>query len=231
MSEREDKPRVWQRMLSGCELDLISPDPSQIQPEDIALGLSRQHRWNGQTQGLYGYSVAQHSIMVAELLHMDSITCLEDIPQDPTDPEKWRRAALLHDGAEYVCHDLISPLKNAVGDVFREVEATLMEAIHDRFNLPKTLPDCVKFAIKQADLQACVTEAVQLAKFSKTELSDVFGTSLQPLQSVISVWSEAQARVAFLEALERYSPLLRQETTADALSSESKAVDLKAIKI
>ena len=58
--------RAWQRMLSGRKLDILSPSPLDIEIEDIALGLSRVTRWNGQTTGAHAYSVAQHSILVEE---------------------------------------------------------------------------------------------------------------------------------------------------------------------
>ena len=56
--------RAWQRMLSGRKLDILSPSPLDIEIEDIALGLSRVTRWNGQTIGNHAYSVAQHSVIV-----------------------------------------------------------------------------------------------------------------------------------------------------------------------
>ena len=57
--------RAWQRMLSGRRLDLLDPSPFDIEIADIALGLSRVARWNGQTVGPHGFSVAQHSLLVA----------------------------------------------------------------------------------------------------------------------------------------------------------------------
>jgi hypothetical protein len=44
-------PRAWQRMLSGRRLDLLDPSPLDIEIEDIAHGLARVARWNGQTLG------------------------------------------------------------------------------------------------------------------------------------------------------------------------------------
>ena len=64
----QKKPRSWQRMLSGRRLDLLNPSPLDIEIEDIARGISRVARWNGQTSGGYPLSVAQHSVIVAELL-------------------------------------------------------------------------------------------------------------------------------------------------------------------
>ena len=60
--------RAWQRMLSGRRLDLLDPSPLDIEIEDIAHGLARTARWNGQTQGRHIFSVAQHTLLVEALL-------------------------------------------------------------------------------------------------------------------------------------------------------------------
>ena len=56
--------RAWQRMLSGRRLDLLDPSALDIEVEDIAHGLARVARWNGQTSGAHIFSVAQHSLLV-----------------------------------------------------------------------------------------------------------------------------------------------------------------------
>ena len=102
MAERprkKNEPRAWQRMLSGRRLDLLDPSPFDIEIEDIAHGLARVARWNGQTIGEHAFSVAQHSVVVEEIAaHI----------KPGLDP-KWRLAALLHDASEYVIGDMISP--------------------------------------------------------------------------------------------------------------------------
>ena len=60
-------PRAWQRMLSGRRLDLLDPSPLDIEIEDIAHGLARVARWNGQTMGGHIFSVAQHTLLVGEI--------------------------------------------------------------------------------------------------------------------------------------------------------------------
>src|SRR5215216_2731902 len=57
-------PRAWQRMLSGRRLDLLDPSPLDVEMADIAHGLARVARWNGQTAGAHIFSVAQHSLLV-----------------------------------------------------------------------------------------------------------------------------------------------------------------------
>ena len=106
MTENTPLPkRAWQRMLSGRRLDLLSPEPKDIDIGDIAHGLARVARWNGQTKGDHGYSVAEHSLLVLQLF------CL----LKPKAAYRWQLAALLHDAPEYVIGDLISPFKAAIG--------------------------------------------------------------------------------------------------------------------
>ena len=97
--------RAWQRMLSGRRLNLLDPSPLDIEIDDIACGLARVARWNGQTKGDWAFSVAQHSVLVERLA----------VRFKPDLDRKWRLAALLHDAPEYVIGDLISPFKAAVG--------------------------------------------------------------------------------------------------------------------
>ncbi|WP_370268517.1 HD domain-containing protein [Nioella sp.] len=158
-------PRAWQRMLSGRRLDLLDPTPVDIEIEDIAHGLAFVARWNGQTEGDFPYSVAEHSILVEEIFRR----------VDPSAPAKWRLAALLHDAPEYVIGDMISPVKAAVGPGYGELDARLTAAIHLRFGLPATLPKTVKARIKRADKVSAWLEATQLAGFSVAEADKFFG--------------------------------------------------------
>ena len=136
-----EQDRAWQRMLSGRRLDLIDPSPLDIEIDDIAQGLARVARWNGQTEGDHAFSVAQHSVVVEEI-------CAR---LEPDWPSQWRLTALLHDAAEYVIGDMISPFKAALGYDYKAFEHRLEAAIHHRFGLPVTVPDTIKKLIKQAD--------------------------------------------------------------------------------
>jgi len=158
-------PRAWQRMLSGRRLDLLNPSPLDIEIADIAHGLARVARWNGQTAGAHAFSVAQHSLLVEQIFIRQA--------QAPSRTE--RLAALLHDAPEYVIGDMISPFKAAVGGDYKTVEAKLQQAIHLRFGLPPVLPAALKNAIKRADQIAAYFEATQLAGFSQAEARKFFG--------------------------------------------------------
>jgi uncharacterized protein len=158
-------PRAWQRMLSGRRLDLLNPSPLDIEIEDIAHGLARVARWNGQTKGDHAFSVAQHSLLVeAVASHLD-----------PKLARPWRLASLLHDAPEYVIGDMISPFKAAVGLDYKAFERSLLAAIHMRFGLPGALPKWVEQHIKRADGIAAYLEATQLAGFEIKEAHSLFG--------------------------------------------------------
>ena len=181
--------RAWQRMLSGRRLDLLDPSPFDIEIEDIAHGLARVARWNGQTHGDHAFSVAEHCVLVED--------CLAQLK--PGAPERWRLAALLHDAPEYVIGDLISPFKAAVGIDYKALENRLQAAIHLRFGLPAQLPDELGVLIKRADRASAFFEATQLAGFSTSEANEFFGAprGLRPVNLVPMSARDAQA--AFLE--------------------------------
>jgi len=164
-TRRGTPARAWQRMLSGRRLDLLDPSPVDIEIEDIAHGLSRVARWNGQTLGDWAFSVAQHSVLVEDLAAR----------LKPETPAKWRLAVLLHDAPEYVIGDLITPFKAAVGIDYKALERRLMTAVLLRFGLPGELPQHVRKLTKRADSIAAYLEATQLAGFTTTEAGRIFG--------------------------------------------------------
>src|SRR5512142_3214786 len=158
-------PRAWQRMLSGRRLDLLDPSPFDVEVEDIAHGLARVARWNGQTQGRHIFSVAQHSLLVETLARA----------KVPRLDRNGRLAILLHDAPEYVIGDMISPFKAVIGDAYKAVEKRLLSAIHRRVGLPADLPAELVKVIKAADHGAAFLEATQLAGFSVEEARRFFG--------------------------------------------------------
>ncbi len=182
-------PRAWQRMLSGRRLDLLDPSPLDIEIEDIAHGLARVARWNGQTIGAHAFSVAQHSLVVEEI-------CRKLAP----DWDKKRRLmALLHDASEYVIGDMISPFKAALGLDYKAFEAKLEAAIHLRFGLPAHPTPAEKATIKRADLICAYFEAVQLAGFSEAEAKRFFGAPPRGLALKLTPAPTAQVQEAFLK--------------------------------
>src|SRR5712692_8975178 len=144
LSAAETSPRVWQRMLSGRRLDLLDPSPLDVEIANIAHGLARVARWNGQTSGAHIFSVAPQSLMVKAITRIRS----------PRLDRRARLAVLLHDAPEYVVGDMISPFKAVIGDSYKAVERRLLAAIHLRFGLPAKLPDALQNLIKVADRSA-----------------------------------------------------------------------------
>jgi uncharacterized protein len=160
-----DLPRAWQRMLSGRRLDLLNPSPLDIEIEDIAHGLARVARWNGQTKGDHAFSVAQHCVLVEAIAtHVR-----------PGMSKSDRLKALLHDAPEYVVGDMISPFKAALGLDYKAFEKDLLRAIHLRFGLAAETPPILETQIKTADKYAAYLEATQLAGFSLAEAEKFFG--------------------------------------------------------
>jgi 5'-deoxynucleotidase YfbR-like HD superfamily hydrolase len=162
---RRAQDRAWQRMLSGRRLDLLNPNSADIAIEDIAHGLARVARWNGQTRGAHAFTVAQHALVVEDI--SDAL--------NPAWPPAWRIASLLHDAPEYVIGDLISPFKAAIGLDYKAFERRLLDAIHRRFAVPSPLPAQVRAEIKRADRIAAYFEATVLAGFSRAEAEIFFG--------------------------------------------------------
>ncbi len=156
--------RAWQRMLSGRRLDLLHPAPLDIEIEDIAHGIARVARWNGQTTGDHPYSVAQHSLLVELILRR----------LKPKAGPVERLAALLHDAPEYVIGDMISPFKAAIGLDYKDFEHRLAAAVHIRFGLPPDLAPTLEKLIKRADRLSAWFEATQLAGFSEAEAAKHF---------------------------------------------------------
>ncbi len=191
--------RAWQRMLSGRRLDLLDPTPVDIEIEDIAHGLAFVARWNGQTKGDWPYSVAEHSLLVEQIMTRMS-----------TRPEpRWQLAALLHDAPEYVIGDMISPVKVAVGPDYGALDERLAAAIHIRFGLPARLPAAIKKRIKAADKLSAWLEATQIAGFTEAEADRFFGRpeagQLEGLS--LHLRPPAETRAAYLA---RHQALLAQ---------------------
>ncbi len=207
---RSKPPRAWQRMLSGRRLDLLDPSPFDIEVEDIAHGLARVARWNGQTIGEHAFSVAQHSVVVEEITaHL----------KPGIDP-KWRLAALLHDASEYVIGDMISPFKSALGVNYKAFEARLEGAIHVRFGLPPKTPPAIKALIKKADKACAYFEATQLAGFSHKEALGFFGAPPAGYDLVIDPLPASLAQERYLDRYRVLAEAVGLIPAADAWHTE-----------
>jgi hypothetical protein len=185
-------------MLSGRRLDILDPSPMDVELSDIAHGLARVARWNGQTQGDYPFSVAQHSVLVLELFRS----------ANPESSAVWQVQALLHDAPEYVMGDIISPFKAAMGGNYKDVENRLLSAIFLRFSLPASMPTALAKLVKKADREAAFFEATHLAGFGGDEARKFFGEPSQPtfdldsFDKLIRPWPTREAHDRFVAAFE-----------------------------
>jgi 5'-deoxynucleotidase YfbR-like HD superfamily hydrolase len=192
------RERAWQRMLSGRRLDLLDPSPLDVELSDIAHGLARVARWNGQTQGDFAFSVAQHSVLVEAVFGFTN----------PAATAVERLYALLHDAPEYVMGDIISPFKAAMGGNYKEVELRLLSAVHIRFALPAEAPAPLTRLIKRADRDAAYLEAINLAGFGEDEARRFFGApnfatfELSSFGQLIQPWPAREAHDRFVAAFE-----------------------------
>ena len=192
--------RAWQRMLSGRRLDLLDPSPLDIEIADIAHGLARVARWNGQTSGANIFSVAQHTLLVEAVMRAAS----------PRVDGRVQLAALLHDAPEYVIGDMISPFKAVLGGDYKVVERRLLAAIHIRFGLPPVLSAEIEKQIKAADRGAAFLEATELAGFSADEARRLFGRDPDLPETAkrdyLTPWSAAKAQKRFLARFAALAP-------------------------
>jgi 5'-deoxynucleotidase YfbR-like HD superfamily hydrolase len=180
-------------MLSGRRLDLLAPRPEDIEIEDIAHGLARVARWNGQTIGDHAFSVAQHSLLVTDIV----------AAMEPAFSARELCAALLHDSPEYVIGDLISPFKAAVGLNYKAFEEKILAAIYHRFGIGEIEPQ-VAAAIKRADTAAAYYEATLLAGFEPQEAKCFFGRpelprTLEAQLRTLTPHSTKEAEARFLD--------------------------------
>jgi hypothetical protein len=199
-AEANQEARAWQRMLSGRRLDLLDPSPLDIEIEDIAHGLARVARWNGQTDGAHIFSVAQHTLLVDAVARA----------RWPRLDRKARLAILLHDAPEYVIGDMISPFKAVIGGSYKVVETRLLAAIHIRFGLPAKSSAEIERMTKAADRGAAFLEATRLAGFAAAEARRFFGPPprLSPAieRDYLTPWPAGTAEKRYLE---RFAGLAR----------------------
>jgi 5'-deoxynucleotidase YfbR-like HD superfamily hydrolase len=189
--------RAWQRMLSGRRLDLIDPSPLDVEIGDIAHGLARVARWNGQTKGPEIFSVAQHSLLVEALFAAG----------EPFPSGKARLTALLHDAPEYVIGDMISPFKAAIGGDYKLIEERLKRAIHIRFGLAAEPLDDLNRLIKIADRASAYLEATALAGFAIAEARKLFGAPDLPLRDFAAYLEPMRPAVVEARFLARFTEL------------------------
>lgn len=169
--------------FTGRCLDLIRPDPADIDIRDIAHSLAMQCRFNGHTKRFY--SVAQHTVLVSNLLEGDDAL--------------W---GLLHDAAETYVSDIPRPLKAQLPE-FEIAEDRMLKAIIIRFGLTAwPMPPRVKWA----DDTLLVTECrdLMIGLFDRIKIPGVSALP-DPIQPVDSIDAERM----FMERFENLTSIAR----------------------
>ena len=177
-------PGPYLQTVSGRWVNPFDPDPEQLDSGDIARALANQCRFGGHSRVFY--SVAQHSVIVSEL-----------VEQRGGDTED-AFAALMHDASEAYLGDMPHPLKHRspLGAAFKDAEEHLERAIRDRFRIKADVPE-----IKRADRALLATErrAFSAEDWHWPELDGV-----EPLDLGLTALSPDDAAEAFAR---RYAEL------------------------
>lgn len=138
----------WLETASGQRIDFLSPNPNNIDIQDIGWALSRLPRFAGHTVDLVPYTVSVHSCWVATY-----VWCL-------TNSALCALHALLHDAHEAYTGDIPAPLKTlpSLREEIHRIEHRLQGAIYTSLNLPRP-SDQTYVHIAEADQQALAMEA------------------------------------------------------------------------
>jgi len=165
----------WILTYSGTRFELIMPTGAMVKPQDIAHALARLCRFNGHTRE--HYSVAQHSLLVAELV-----------------PAEHKLQALLHDATEAYVGDMTRPLKQLMPE-FQYAERRVWLAICEAFHIEPELHP----SIHHADMLALGMERRDLMPAHPEPWECLAGLEL-PAQT-ITPWPAEKARYAYFQQL------------------------------
>jgi len=145
-SQHPAKCHRWITTYSGQRVNSLHVITNQIRVGDMVRGISMQTRYLGQIRDFY--SIAEHSVLVSRISEL-----MDDDPLT-------QRAALLHDGHEYLTGDFPSPFKYDVPGL-REWEGEIEKVFRCALNLPAQ-SDPIWQKIKLYDLLALHFEADNL---------------------------------------------------------------------
>ena len=130
---------------TGAPFNLRRVNEADISALDIAHSLAQTNRFNGHTAR--PYSVAEHSLLVAELLERDF----------GVHDSAALLAALLHDGHEAYTGDMPTPIKHLLGFAWQDFEQPMENHVLHRFGVLRAARDYASL-IKRCDIIALATE-------------------------------------------------------------------------
>lgn len=174
----------WMISYKGNRLFPLDLRPSDIDIEEIAHSLSNICRFGGHCREFY--SVAQHSVLVADQFSVQHYKPL-------------KLCALLHDATESYCGDMVRPLKQNIPQ-FHRIESNIWSVIAARFDLPRSIPRPIQIE----DARVLITEKRDLLTHHEHqwEFPQCAFPGLEPLPDVIVPCSPKYACDMFLRAYE-----------------------------
>jgi hypothetical protein len=172
---------------TGKYVNPLRPLAKDICIEDIAHSLSQICRFGGHCR--FSYSVAQHSLLVCDLVGKRIIN------ERRKEIQLW---GLLHDAAEAYYGDIISPIKNnpSFYNIFMQTERELNNCICCKLNVNIC-------NVVYEDRLACSTEMSQLMNISREKIVNEFGLP-EPMNKKIEKMNSWEVESIFLE---RYNEL------------------------
>lgn len=184
--------------FGGRRLDLNNPQPEQIALEDIAAALSKLCRFGAQAQVFY--SVAQHAILVAELVR-------EQGRPDLT------LAALHHDSHEAYLGDMPTPVKRRLGfrdrpSPWHDLCDSVDGAIEAQFGFGRLAGRDAE-VVKLADRRALAAEAAALLADEGAGVRQALAAEgcqldrLYGLPKIARALEPEEARIEFVRAHDR----------------------------
>lgn len=206
----------WMQTRSGRAVDLQNPTPQMIDFGDVAWALARIARFIGHTgpdDGAEPYSVAQHSVLGAEVLLAE------------TGDRALAAAFLLHDAHEAYLGDMSTPAKMAyaetghrlggysgywiVNDALGRPRRLLDEAIYAAAGV--TLPgaaDDARRILKETDIRLLLAERNALFRQPPPRPWNETIEQARPLpdRMILRPWPWSIARIFWRDMLDQLAP-------------------------
>jgi hypothetical protein len=160
---------------TGYKFDLIDATVDDIKIADIAHSLACSNRFYGHT--FAPYSIAQHSIICADIAKQRGVD---------------QMSLLLHDATEAYVGDVAKHIKEFLGDRYANLENRIARIIADKYSTCWQLTP----SMKQIDYDVLETEFRDLMRRGKFPDRPVYGKAIKDLH--IQVWPWHYAEDQFL---------------------------------
>lgn len=155
------------QVASGGRFFPFDPRPEEVHLKDIAVSLAYTCRYGGHCGSQAFYSVAEHSLLMAEYAMQEK------------NDRQLALLALMHDASEAYTGDLVRAVKYGLDDSFQEMENKIQEVIFKKFHLWEGYLH-YKEEIHEIDMRITVNEKKVLFPGVQTWATD----SLDPLPGI-----------------------------------------------